>query len=76
LDAKDVAARDSSHRSARELPAARVRLRIPPRRSVLLLLAGLMVSACTSPSAPPPTERGVRRCDRNGDYEERMACRP
>jgi hypothetical protein len=53
--------------------AAPLRERMRPR--MLWLAVALWLAACSS--APTvSTERGVRRCDRNGDYEERMACNP
>jgi hypothetical protein len=39
---------------------------------LLLLVLGLAATAC----ANVKTEGGVRGCDRNGDYEQRMACQP
>jgi len=76
LDAKMESAYDSPLHLAGALRAARMRPAPRPRRSVLLLVVALVVGACTTAPAPPPGERGGHRCDRNGDYEERVACRP
>jgi len=40
-----------------------------------MLAATLLTTAC-APTSAPVGDRGMRRCDRNGDYEERMACTP
>jgi len=41
----------------------------------LSLAAAVLMAACTAtPTAS--SDRGVRRCDRNGDLEERLACNP
>ena len=60
---------------AQAMPTAEVPFRVRARWSALWLAAALLTTACASTSAPV-VERGVRRCDRNGDYEERMSCNP
>jgi len=44
-------------------------------RRILLLAVSVATVACSS-TPVVTTERGIRSCDRNGDYEQRMACSP
>jgi len=45
------------------------------RRVGCLAIATCLLGACAGPAPPPSSsQRGVRRCDRNGDLEERLAC--
>ena len=50
--------------------------RAPARWSALALAAALLATACAPTSAPvgDRSDRGVPRCDRNGDEQERRAC--
>ena len=59
---------------ARQAADARMRVRFV--RGALMLAVALLTTACASTPTSAPSERGVRRCDRNGDYEERTACQP
>jgi len=47
-------------------------------RSSRALRAAVLLSAAIAASCSGPVQRtrGERSCDRNGDYEERMACSP
>jgi hypothetical protein len=46
------------------------------RRWAPWLLSLAMLSACTSVPNGAVAVPGIRSCDRNGDYEQRMACSP
>jgi hypothetical protein len=40
------------------------------------LLSVALLSACASAPTGAVVVPGIRSCDRNGDYEQRMACSP
>ena len=74
MKASIEATRDAQ-RPAQAMRVAAAAFRVRARWSVLMLAAGLLVTACASAPMPAPaSERGMYRCDRNGDYEQRKAC--
>jgi len=44
------------------------------RRFACVAITACLLSACADAPAPSNSQRGIRRCDRNGDLEERLAC--
>ena len=74
VDAMPEATRGVRRKHA--LRPAQAWIRAPVGRGALMLAVGILTTACASTPTSAPSERGVRRCDRNGDYEERMACKP
>jgi hypothetical protein len=64
---------------AEEFPMVAAVRKLTPNvaRHLAAWLVGLaLLSACTSVPTGSVVVPGVRSCDRNGDYEQRMACSP
>jgi len=45
------------------------------RRFACVAITTCLLAACADAGPPAGSQRGVRRCDRNGDLEERLACK-
>jgi hypothetical protein len=45
------------------------------RRIACVAITTCLLAACADAGPPAGSQRGVRRCDRNGDLEERLACK-